>query len=573
MESRTTALMISEAEAPNAVRTRGSRAWDPNAAAAAGPPPRGLCAVGWPLGWQERLPVLCNAALRRDPEEREAFLDDACSGDARLRAFVAALLDARGRTAEIRTSSFEAGRALAEPAVPLRDGCMVGPYIIRHEIGRGAMGVVYLAEDTRLSRRVALKALVPDLGRDASRRERLRQEARAAAGLSHQGIATVYALEEIGPELYLAYEYVAGHTLRDMLKSDKLPLTQVVGIALQLAKALASAHAHGVVHRDLKPENVITTSSGVVKILDFGIACVEDRTSPHLTEIGTILGTPAYMAPEQARGQGVDFRTDLFSFGVLVYEMASGSNPFDAGTVTATIARILELDPEPLSAVCQLPSPHLDRIVARCLRKHPFERYESTQELVDDLERLAAGLSADGRHASGIHRRQPGPPTAGTALGRHVAAAARETHALTPWQWWEFHQLVISAVYGTMMYPAWRVQAWLSEPWGIVLLFAVSSCAAVATTLRLHLWFTARFNAVDLLVQRARTVPWIRSCDIGFAISQVLAAVAIANAHPEVAMLQLSVSLSVAIASCVIEPATTTVAFRAELAREVVGPA
>lgn len=521
-----------------------------------------------PMTSYERLRVLFSAALRRDPEERAAFLDDACAGDRHLQAEVVALVNAHDRTVEMPLVG--QGSPSADPSAPPLDGSMVGPYLIRHEIGRGAMGVVYLAEDTRLSRRVALKALVPDVGRDASRRERLRQEARAAACLSHQGIATVYALEEIGAELYLAYEYVAGQTLRATLKSERLQLTQVVGIALQLANALAAAHAHGVVHRDLKPENVITTSAGVVKVLDFGIACVEDRTSPHLTEFGTILGTPAYMAPEQARGLNVDFRTDLFSFGVLVYEMASGSNPFDAGTVTATIVRILELDPLPLSDVCQLPSPHLDRIVAKCLRKHPFERYESTQELVSDLEHLSSELAADDDHASSRHRHVRLPSSA-TAWGWRAEPAAPETRAFTPWQWWEFHQLIVSIVYMTMMLPAWWAQSWLPKPWGIVLLFAVSSCAAIATTLRLHLWFTARFNEPDLARQRGRTVPWIRSCDMGFAGSQMLAAVAIATDHPEMAMLQLVVSFSIAIASCVIEPATTEVAFRPERsARDVV---
>jgi serine/threonine protein kinase len=519
-----------------------------------------------PMTSEERLRVLFSAALRRDPEERAAFLDDVCAGDRQLQAEVVALVDTHERTAEIAIGY---GSPSADPPAALLDGSTVGPYLIRHEIGRGAMGVVYLAEDTRLSRRVALKALVPDLGRDASRRERLRQEARAAACLSHQGIATVYALEEIGAELYLAYEYVAGQTLRATLTAERLQLTQVVGVALQLAKALAAAHAHGVVHRDLKPENVITTSAGVVKILDFGIACVEDRTSPHLTEFGTILGTPAYMAPEQARGQEVDFRTDLFSFGVLVYEMASGSNPFDAGTVTATIVRILELDPVPLSEVCHLPSPHLDRIVAKCLRKHPFERYESTQELVSDLEHLSSELASDSGHIS--RHRQMRLPNSAAAWGWRAEPAVHDTRAFTPWQWWEIHQLVVSIVYMTMMLPAWRAQSWLPKPWGIVLLFAVSSCAAIATTLRLHLWFTARFNEADLSHQRGRTVPWIRTCDMGFAGSQMLAAVAIATDHPEIAMLQLVVSFSIAIASCVIEPATTKVAFRPDRpARDVV---
>src|SRR5262249_4305658 len=173
----------------------------------------------------------------------------------------------------------------------------------------------------------------------------MRHEARAAAALSHPGIATVYSLEQIGDQLYLAYEYVPGPTLRTLMNGQPLPADQVVDIATQLARALAAAHAQGVVHRDLKPENVIRTPAGIVKVLDFGIARIEHEAGASLTEPEARIGTPAYMAPEQVRGEKVDFRTDLFAFGVLVYEMVSGSNPFEAPSSTATMARILEVEP------------------------------------------------------------------------------------------------------------------------------------------------------------------------------------------------------------------------------------
>ncbi len=158
-----------------------------------------------------------------------------------------------------------------------------------------AWGIVYLADDTRLSRRVALKALPPELGRDRHRRDRLRQEARAGAALSHPGIATVYALEEIGDELYLACEHVPGPTLRTLIESGAMPVTQVVDIATQLARALATAHAQGVVHRDLKPENVVRTAAGVVKVLDFGLARMESQIPAFPIEDGDVSGTPGYM--------------------------------------------------------------------------------------------------------------------------------------------------------------------------------------------------------------------------------------------------------------------------------------
>src|SRR6266851_3102800 len=349
-----------------------------------------------PSEWARAREVF-DAALARERSERSAFLDEACAGNLPLRAEVASLLAAHDRSgAFIERPAFEAAADLL--VAPDNEPRVVGPYIIRHEIGRGGMGVVYLADDTRLSRRVALKALPRELCGDGRRRERLRQEARAAAALSHPGIATVYALEEIGGELYLACEHVAGPTLRALTESGPVPVTQVVDVSTQLARALAAAHSQGVVHRDLKPENVVRTSAGVVKVLDFGLARMESLTPADLTEDGDVLGTPGYMAPEQIRGHEVDFRADLFSFGVLVYEIACGSNPFEGGTRTATIARILEVTPVPLSEARHADLPELDRIVATCLSKQPSGRYGSTHELATDLERLQAEIWTPPRH-------------------------------------------------------------------------------------------------------------------------------------------------------------------------------
>lgn len=500
-----------------------------------------------PDEWR-RAKAIFDAALQRDPGGRNALLDEACAGDPRLRAEVASLLDAHERSGDfIEAPVFEAAaHLLVEDSL---EGRTVGPYLVRHEIGRGGMGVVYLADDTRLSRRVALKALPPGAGREPGRRERLRQEARSAAALSHPGIATIYALEEIADELYLACEYVPGQTLRALIQAGPLPLAQVVEIATQLAHALAAAHAHGVVHRDLKPENVIRTPAGVVKILDFGVARLENLAAVRLTHDDAMLGTPGYMSPEQIRGPDADFRTDLFSFGLLVYEMASGSNPFEAETATATIARILEADVAPLSDVSSAGASKLDRIVATCLRKDPAERYPSTLELESDLEQLKRDISA-GRDREARNRRAA------------VAEGRRNPRVLTPRRWWEIHQLVVSIVYVLMMYPAWRVRSWIPQPFGMPFLFAVLACAAAATSLRLHLWFTARFYPAELSTERARALPWIRWCDLGFVASLFLAAVAIGNSHNAVATLFITVSIAVAVASFMIEPATTRAAFR-----------
>jgi serine/threonine protein kinase len=327
-----------------------------------------------------KLRAIYAAALQRDPEERDEYLRRACSGQPELHAKVAALLQAHSRDflETEAPSSVPPPRPTRPEAI---EGTTIGHYIVRRLLGRGGMGVVYLVDDTRLARPVALKALTPEVGRDPGRRERLRFEARAAAALSHPGIATVYALEEFGDDLYLASEYVPGEPLRALLALGPLPISQTVTIGAQLARALAAAHTAGVIHRDIKPENVVKTPSGFVKILDFGLARVEGATSPKLTQTGVIVGTPAYMAPEQVLGHDVDFRTDLFALGVLIYELASGMNPFGAATMSGTFARIVEEEPLALSKVRPQSPPLLDQIVATCLRKDPAERYQSTLDL------------------------------------------------------------------------------------------------------------------------------------------------------------------------------------------------
>ncbi len=245
---------------------------------------------------------------------------------------------------------------LAEDDERFEAGASVGAYIVRRPLGRGGMGQVYLATDPRLGRDVALKVLAPHLVRDASQRERLRREARAAAALSHPGICTVYALEEVGEEVVIASEYVEGRLLRDEIAEGPRPDTQaVLRTAHELSAALAAAHARGITHRDLKPENIIRSAKGTLKILDFGLALVDEQAGgalgmPRVTTPGTLVGTPAYMAPEQLNGRSSDARTDVFAFGLVLYEFATGVHPFAAPTPLAMTARILEAEARPLEA-------------------------------------------------------------------------------------------------------------------------------------------------------------------------------------------------------------------------------
>ena len=386
--------------------------------------------------------MLFHRAREQAAGERARFLDDACGGDAALRAEVESLLahdedDARrvlptppeapAPGGADGHASVPAGpdtaRHAGEPAPggaggrdPL-DGRRLGPYRIVRKLGEGGMGVVRLAEDTRLGRLVAIKALPLRFARDEGRRRRLRREARAAASLTHPGIATVYALEEFDGALCLVSEYVPGETLRQELAAGPLPPADLLDTAAAIARALAAAHEGNVLHRDLKPENVIRTrGAGLddpgVKLVDFGLARFDDpgadtASTPRLTAPGAALGTPGYMAPEQIRGEEVDCRTDVFAFGVLLFELASGRHPFTSSGPVSTVARVLEAAPPDLRRLAPACPPALPAIIGRCLRKDPAARYGAVREIVEALERARRNpdAGADGPGDDGGRRR------------------------------------------------------------------------------------------------------------------------------------------------------------------------
>ena len=489
-----------------------------------------------------RLQAVYAAAIQREPNEREGFLNEACADQPELRAKVLALLQAQ-------SPDFE---TVPAPVIkPLKrddktEGKIVGPYIIRRVLPDGGMGVVYLADDMRLGRPVALKAIAPRLSGDAASRDRLRLEARSAAALSHQGIATVYALEEIDDELYLASEYVPGETLSARLKLGPLPIAQVVTIGAQISRALAAAHTAGVIHRDIKPSNVMQTPSGAIKIIDFGLARMEGLSAAKLTQPGVVMGTPAYMAPEQALGQEVDFRADLFAVGLLLYELATGSNPFAASTIGATIEHILKVDPPPLSSVRPESTPELDEIVRRCLRKNPAERYQSTQELVADLDELEEEIAFLHHHT---------PPHV------HPSGGWRIVGGLTTRQWWEVHQAIVSIIYVLTIYPTWYVRHFLPQPWGVFVLLIALAAAAAGTSLRLHLLFIGRYAPADLQAQLPKSRAWTRWCDGAFAATLIVTALTIGTKHPEFAMLFVTIAVGILVVSLVIEPTTARAAF------------
>ncbi|HKC26346.1 MAG TPA: serine/threonine-protein kinase, partial [Thermoanaerobaculia bacterium] len=269
----------------------------------------------------------------------------------------------------------------------------IGPYEVLEKLGEGGMGVVYRARDSRLGRELAIKVLPSEWTADPDRLARFAQEARAASALNHPNIVTVYDVGRERETSYLALELVVGASLRELL-GEPLPAKRALAIAAQIAEGVAAAHASGIVHRDLKPENIMVTREGLVKILDFGlaklVAPLSDGASAlatvsRATMEGTVLGTIGYMSPEQATGKPVDFRSDQFSFGAILYEMLSGRRAFHGASAPETLAAIIREEPEPIDS--SVPAP-LRWVVERCLAKDPEERYASTRDLAHDLAKL-----------------------------------------------------------------------------------------------------------------------------------------------------------------------------------------
>jgi serine/threonine protein kinase/TolB-like protein len=345
----------------------------------------------------EKAEELARAALKRKPSRRAAFIAEACGDDEALLDEVKSLLGNESATetfgdrpvSDAGTPGASAGEAR------LSAGSRLGPYEILGPLGAGGMGEVYRARDPRLKREIAIKVLPEAAASDASRLRRLEREARAASALNHPSIVTIYDIGEDEGTFFIAMEHVEGQTLRDALSEGPLPSHRLLPLAVRIAEALAKAHAAGIVHRDLKPENVMVTSDGLPKILDFGLAKVERpvadgdselATVTKATRVGAILGTTAYMSPEQAAGRPVDHRSDQFAFGSMLYEMATGSRPFKKDTMPQTLAAIIHDDPKPIRKISDALPVELSTIVERCLAKDPAERYESTADLVRELK-------------------------------------------------------------------------------------------------------------------------------------------------------------------------------------------
>lgn len=414
-------------------------------------------------------------------------------------------------------------------------GASIGAYVVKREIGRGGMGRVYLATDTRLGRDVALKVLPPHLVQEPAQRERLRREARAAAALNHPNICTVYALEEIDDDVVIATEYVDGRTLRAEIEAAPARSSaDILQTARDLAEALAAAHARGITHRDLKPENVMRAADGRLKVLDFGLALTSspdtDLGEPRVTTAGTLVGTPAYMAPEQLNGGVVDARTDLFAYGVLVYEYATGVHPFAASSPLATIARILESTPNPVAAIQPVVPAVVAAVVDRCLQKTPAARFASA---ADVLTTLSVPLPA----------------------GDHISRSPR---------WWRTHMIVIIGLYLLAAVVGWLVKEW-DHGYADTAFVVLGMLAAVGGVLRGHLLFAERNHSRRTFeTELRRRTTTLTLVDLTIGVALVIEGALLARGRPVAGVLVIGLGVGMALARLVVETTTTESAFGRE---------
>ena len=365
-----------------------------------------------PERWQQVNEVF-HRALEREPGDRPAFLEQACNGDHELRREVESLIGIHQQSGSFidNPALAAAAQLLAEEQPPSLVGKRLGHYDVLALVGAGGMGEVYRARDSVLKREVAVKVLPSSFAANPERLWRFKREARAASALNHPNIVTIHEISEGENCHFIVSELVEGQTLRQKVAGGRMVLGEALDVAIKVASALDAAHRAGIVHRDIKPENVMVRTDGLVKVLDFGLAKLtegpihtipSDALSPPPTQTrpGMILGTVHYMSPEQARGQEVDERSDLFSLGVMLYEMLAGRRPFEGPTPSDVVAAILTTEPEEVTEINSKVAPQLERIVRRCLEKKPELRFQSASDLAFALEALAGSTGAAGTASS-----------------------------------------------------------------------------------------------------------------------------------------------------------------------------
>src|SRR5262245_38149957 len=391
-----------------------------------------------PERWK-KLDALFHEALELKGEARAVYLAKVCQDDRELCEEAERL-----PAAHEREGSFIDSPVDVEDVEQTDDGHKkspvgrnIGPYQVLRLLGRGGMGEVFLAEDTRLKRKVALKMLPIAFTQDPDRERRFEREAKAASSLNHPNILTIHEIGEVDGAHYIVSEFVEGETLRALIERGKPVINEAIAIAEQVASALSVAHEAGIIHRDIKPENVMVRPDGLVKVLDFGLAKLTERAATTAevdsqaetkawlsTEPGTLMGTASYMSPEQARGEKVDHRTDIFSLGVMIYEMLAGRRPFEGATTIDVMAAVLTSEPVSLVEAAPEVSAILWRIVQRCLEKRPGQRYQTAKDMALDLRRLRRRLEVEAE--TGRSATPEGTGEAAARGGRAVSSAREQ---------------------------------------------------------------------------------------------------------------------------------------------------
>ena len=448
-------------------------------------------------------------------------------------------------------------------------GQTLGHYRIEAKLGEGGMGVVYRAFDTHLDRPVAIKILRFDATTDAERRRRFQQEAKAASALNHPNIIHIYDISSSGGTDYIAMEFVDGKTLDQLIGNGGLALTDALKYAVQVADALARAHAAGIVHRDLKPANIIASEDGRVTLLDFGLAKLTETTAAAdidseagtvtmtaradvQTEEGTVLGTVAYMSPEQAEGKKVDARSDIFSFGSMLYEMATGRQPFEGSNKISTLSAILHKEPPPLAEVAPDVPAELDRIISRCLRKDPGRRAQHAGDVKLALEEL--------REDSASRKLSQAPLAGGPA-----AATPKEQPALIrtlfgsagarPYRLWQVHHIGICLRCIFLVYLAWRFKNMTSGMWSLALFFLTFLCCTIQSLMAAVLLSAGGVDREFLRGEARKLAHWLRAFGLANGTLAMIMTVWISAGHTILAALIALVGIVIGVKALAVKPA------------------
>ena len=448
---------------------------------------------------------------------------------------------------------------------PLMLGDLIaGRYRVEAELGRGGMGVVLCARDTRLNRIVALKMLPAHAAQPELLRQRLVSEAHIASALNHPGIATVYDFIEQDDVAFIIYEFVPGRTLRRHLESESFSSNETIDAALQLADALAAAHEHGITHRDLKPENIMITPNSnrgcTLKILDFGLAkqmlppflaeaAAATQTMPAPTLAGLQFGTIAYMAPEQLEGGGADVRTDLYSLGLVLYEMATGVHPFRGATSAATIANTLTATAPPPSRKNSMLPAEFDQLVLKCLRRNPDDRYQSAHEISVDLRNIKRDLTS--------------PPTQSVIAPARLGTA-RRFFSFIRRHGWSVLYVRMSIWCAGLAYAAWRFRLATPGTIGLAMFFATLICTTVLALLLSSLLYTEMADKGHLAAEVHRMAAWVRLLGIAIGLLAWVMAAMAANLHIILALFLAIMGSKLGVYVLTFKPAMDRVALSSE---------